>query len=533
MPAEYESTSQEERGMFSAPSGLPCEACSGCGLCNISDSRVDFMGNLNDLSAVPEDQQAKIQTLFKMAGFEQKIKNWDESVGNEGKFSFERFGRTFQGTLSKLGDITLTVEITQRHAITEPAVHPISREPQHEMPKHEYEIQEKKPDIQANSAETQQKIPIDSTPKGVITESKIVSEDLPEYIEHSSDTYQIHQTIPLHMEQPETNQITYIVVEPKTVLPTQEESFIWLTDTEDSTWEVRSDGEVIIDSDDNSFDIVFPKKTENSTNQDTANKKNSDVQMLPKTIEQDTQIIPIQENPMKSEPEQPHAEFAKLVQTHTEARQALFLFISSLADSEKKDDPILDQPGQRDEERDTLQTVGETEVKRDSKISSTETNNKIITIELPNESESVVRQYLIGAEAKIITLSGMVQIEKLQKEYDHTHTEQYVLQEENQQWILTLVITRNEPIKIVAQAQAINILKERLHEYLEPIILNIDGQYLQADEEKLYDDLQVQTDDFMDIYILWLCVNFLFVLLAMFDNSSISNNFKYINTPTY
>ncbi len=79
--------------------------------CDFHSSGMRFEGNIFDLSHVPEDQQTQVQMLFKMAGFEKKVKNWD-SVEATGNFSFQRFGRTFEGTLGKNGDIAFTAVTT-------------------------------------------------------------------------------------------------------------------------------------------------------------------------------------------------------------------------------------------------------------------------------------------------------------------------------------------------------------------------------------------------------------------------------------
>ena len=51
---------------------LPCEACNACGLCEISDNKIDFIGNINDPTNPPE-----VASMLRLAGFSTKVENWE------------------------------------------------------------------------------------------------------------------------------------------------------------------------------------------------------------------------------------------------------------------------------------------------------------------------------------------------------------------------------------------------------------------------------------------------------------------------
>lgn len=543
MPAEYESPSMEEQGMFTSPtSGLPCESCSACGLCNITNSKIDFMGNLNDLSAVPTEQQAKIQTLFKMAGFEQKVKNWDDSVGNEGKFSFERFGRKFQGTLTKQGDITLTVEIVQTTAISESAQQPVIKEQPKITPSPTREIHIKHPESQTQTIEELQPEKIVSKPKKTETKQKKVQSEPPieqrslnhannsdsqaenqdmSFQKQSNTSYEyaledIHvrpeyRIPPFQIELVDGNETNNIVTELNTVLPSDEEAFVWIEEIEKPEWKLQDITEIYTESADNTTETVSTDRDVDPitpADDPTANQ----VELAIESINQLITTVNVSESKVIVEPYQPRTELSKLVQTHIEARQALFSFISTLIESEKIIKDTIDQKDSHDEVYEITPTESTTTKKSHETVTQIESDNQVIIIELKGNSESVIRQYLIGAEATIINLTGMFQINNQshhEKVSIQTHTEQYALHDGSQQWIISLIITHGNPIKLVAPPEAIKILKMRLSEYLKPTILNIDGQYLQAEEEKIYEDTNIQSTNFTDTYTLWLIYTFL------------------------
>lgn len=513
MPSEFDpGITLEEQGMFTAPAGLPCEACSGCGLCNITNSKIDFMGNLDDLSMVPEEQQGKLQVLFKMAGFEQKINNWDDSVGEQGNFSFERFGRRFQGTLDKHGNISLTAEIMQKVDATElPTIQPISTETLPTQPLSDVSV--KTLSSPTKSTDTQSEIlpePTQEMRDSTNTDQKISAQHISEVspissLENAQPVEFLHILDDQYVRTPERVKDRNARETPATVLPSNEEIVSWEKTDEAPQWVLKVTSH---DDDQNSHVVMDTPLEILTTTRNTEAPSSISVDLPQNNVSASENFRVPNEVTVVVNRAEAQPELASIVQTHIEARHKLFTFIVMLSQAEEQKSRAFEQPMQQHNMTDVTERSNTTEPVRvpHEKHQSVDA----LIVEIPDQTESVIRQYLIGANVALVDISGVFHVEKNDKTSFKTHEEVYAIRDdENIAWQITLIIEPNKTMIIKASPQAIKLLNKRLQRYLTQDGRERGEKIRKAEEEIQIDLTLTPFVNPSDSYVLWLCYIFL------------------------
>ncbi len=456
----------EEQGQFQTATPLQCEACSACGLCDISSGKVDFMGNISDLSAVDDAQKPQVQILFKMAGFEQKLQNWDESVGDKGRFEFTRFGRTFKGELSRYGDITLHVELVQptqevselsantatvNTSITEEKsanmniseqMEPVSHE------KHTSQIHVVQPETDTTTNKDSNRITTFTDSMDSSNEQKNITlvDDTYIYVEPLSQ-----ETIAKDMAETSVTERILKTEKSLTVLPNEIEYMQWQQEAPSDDWE------------------ILPVYIEVPTIQPLIYLgKNIMHDALPTDIEVETpqleqysydKAIPdifdhIETSTVNEQINVQSEDIHIMVETHKQAERDMFTFVTEIYEMIKQHVP---------EQTELMKPITSEEVAQ-AEEQSLETQQPStghpLVFKPSNQSEHVLIQYLIAAKARMESASGSIEFTKevASKPDISEQKHMYIFPHGETTFEITVITQPDKSIEIHGTIEALRVL---------------------------------------------------------------------------
>jgi hypothetical protein len=473
MPVEMDSrAAAEERGYFQQPAALPCEACSACGLCEISTTKIDFMGNISDLSNVNEAEKPKLEMLFKIAGFEQKVQNWDESVGDTGKFEFTRFGRTFKGELRRNGDIQLSVELVQNPALmmekfyqaqktagSNPAEMTNQMQPQR--------TQEQSPQMEAQS-EAIAHIPTVKpkaehvyeghvthiAPDAIIDTAGDQTENKREYTEEEiTQTYKD----PVYEAQEPTAYVQETQYSKngesdleRTVLPSTSEYNQWQSEKPFDDWQIiplRSspflDDESTPAASDavhtaSMHEMITPLKPSDNSEFDST-----------KSVSLPEKYLLTEPTPLSSIPDRENVQ--SMVETHKHAEREMFNFISEIqaAIEIPENTYVISEESKRD-----------TTIQVETSVSDIHGEAKNIHFVPSNQSEHVIIQYLIAAKARIKIASGQIQFQHTSETTGDISVKEhaYSISHSGKEHTIAIVVKNDATLEIIGTIEALRAL---------------------------------------------------------------------------
>jgi hypothetical protein len=510
---------------------LPCPDCTACGLCNVSDKKIEFTGNIHDLSIVPDDKKVQVQMLFKMAGFETKLKEWS-SEKDTIDFTFDKHGRSFDGTIHRNGDISLEVILPEPKKIPEI---------QSAVPQSLQFVDQKLPTPPSQTLKKAEEgpLPLEKTEKSIDlgsmhTNSLEISSELvgeksitleqdkstqkPEFSPEVSSLNNFHD-----MNHNEPAKLTSVKTElpvstyaksyektsykngdmgneyvPLTVLPTQDEMTYWQSQMDqDSEVGSKSNHIDLIDPPlihkplpVESLEVIkdLPKTAENEVVQPVfethsmptpiislENQENPTV--LP-TIMKIAEIVSTKDGSSNSqEYVQPvsnemHNALVTVIKTHEEARKNLFTFLASLM-SENSDSEDFTLPAF-------------------NKLSNITTHEELILRETSVVPRQTLKQFLIASGAQPIDVEGEINF-TTQKPED-IHKEKYLIEENGEQLVIQIRVQKNDQVEFLASKKAKKIVYSRLKKYLA-LKLVADNNELTPEEDGNKIKPQVQTNN--------------------------------------
>lgn len=474
MPVEMDTRAvAEEQGSFQQPAALPCEACSACGLCEITSTKIDFMGNISDLSDVDEAEKPKLEMLFKMAGFEQKIQNWDESVGDTGKFEFTRFGRTFKGELSRYGDITLSVELAQNpaammekfHQVQQSAV-TISAETQSNMQQNSEPMksrQTEKPVVKESESLTSEPIiEVSTTSRDSVYVSDIriaMTGDYPDEEQYEPPQHEVTHAatdrtfVASEKNTVDTDAIQYTQYEEAdeapTVLPSNKEFLEWQQEKPFEDWQVTPLRGETFDFEDPIHPeavIIHTESTYNNPPNETAPESGVSISVNTITPEQDvfhTEIITPPAPPDRDD-------VLSMVETHKHAEREMFTFVSEIQSTIETHQSSAS----------TTEISTQTPVIVDSVKPNAQMKEKNIVFVPTNQSEHVIMQYLIAAKARIQLASGHIEFQSKEDTRGDISVKKhmYSISYHGNEYTVTLVRNKDATLEIIGTLEALRAL---------------------------------------------------------------------------
>lgn len=473
MPVEMDSrAAAEEQGYFQQLAALPCEACSACGLCEITSTKIDFMGNISNLSDVNEAEKPKLEMLFKMAGFEQKILHWDESVGDTGKFEFTRFGRTFKGELHRSGDIILSVELVQSPVHTMEQFHQMQKSvaagPAEISPNSQSQgerEQTRQTDTQTETvatvstviSKTDQHIPIQDTHiahVNTLLEADDYTETIQEYHEEENTEANVNPVRMKIMSNTKIQEIHYVAPQVSdvehTVLPSSVEYNQWKSEKPFEDWQItplRSISFLDEESTPAASDAVHTE----SVHEMVPQPKPSDSSEFDSTIS-----VSLPEEYLLTEPtHQPsipdRENVLSMVETHKHAEREMFNFISEIqaAIDIQENTQVIHEKSKR-----------ETTIPVETSVSDVHGEAKNIHFAPTNQSEHVIIQYLIAAKARIQIASGQIQLQHTSETTGDISVKEntYSISQSGKEHTISIVVKNDATLEIIGTVEALRAL---------------------------------------------------------------------------
>jgi hypothetical protein len=173
----------------------------------------------------------------------------------------------------------------------------------------------------------------------------------------------------------------------------------------------------------------------------------------------------------------------EFIQTHNEARKALFTFITIISEIDRNESPhdIIVSP-HMDHAHDAQPTQIYIENNEIHITTESRSDNEIVILTVPDQSMNVIRQFLIAALATPSDISGVFHIDEDLGGKEH-NTQTFILEDHGKFWQIQLVSEHNKPLKIIASRQALKILKKRLEKHVKKIHVDEKNEMFTAEEE--------------------------------------------------